>query len=535
MSRSPSFTALDTELVFPSLKTVGFYLIPVVAVFLAYANVYNNQFLFDDEFLIQKNQFLRSWHTLGEIFLYPSTGGASGIDAFYRPLQILLYFLVYQFSGLSTITFHFLNVALHALNASLMCRIGRKLGFNSAAVLAASLIWALHPVHTEAVTYMSGTADVLYAFFCLLGIAVLLPRCETQKFYWAVPIFILALLSKETAVIFPLLAMSCIFFVSENRWKPSAYFKTWPLWAAAAIYLLARATILDFNGTFEFYKHPNIYTEHISFRLFTFLATLPDYLRLLFWPAGLHMERNFPVFINLFDTRVLIGLGFFLLAAGHVIFNRNPRLRPLSWGLIWFASAHLPHTGILLPVNAIFLEHWLYLPSLGLILGSVQSITLYAQKKGLYRPLLLTGAALTAVAFAVCTFQRNKIWSDPITFYMDIFKYNEQSPRAHNNLGMAYVEKGEYLKAIDQYRLAIEESDTYAQTHHNLAFALLHLPDQRAHIGEAIVEFNRAIKLNPNFFQSYDALAEIYAFLGDQEKADFYRNKADGIRKTLGP
>ena len=233
------------------------YIVLVLAVCLAYSNVYGNQFLLDDEFLILKNRFLQSSKYLRPLLLSCSTAGSGGADTFYRPLQGLVYFVLYQLNGPSVFGFHLLNVLLHAANACLVFVLGRKLGFSKLATLAAALLWALHPVHVEAITYISATADPLYAFFCLLGLCFLLPSFSTWRMIAGCLCFVLALASKETAIIFPLLAMLCIMLTYKERLTHVSFYRTIPLWLIAGVYLWLRMTWLHFND-FQFYKEPNI-------------------------------------------------------------------------------------------------------------------------------------------------------------------------------------------------------------------------------------------------------------------------------------
>jgi len=531
------------------------YVFLIAGVFAAYGNVYKNAFLLDDEFLIIKNTYLRFWGDLPKLLTLNSTAGAGGFDAFYRPLQGLLYFIVYQLSRLSTFGFHFLNVALHAGNAVLVFVLGQRLGFNRRGAFAAALLWAIHPVHTEAVTYMSATADPLYALFCLGGLCVLLPDFSLPRMVWGCLLFALALLAKETAIVFPLLAMLCLFAVSKQRWQARFYLKTWPLWAVAGVYLLLRFTVLQMDNL-RFYHNPNPYSEDLVARVLTFIATLPTYFRLLVWPNDLHMSRNFPVFISLWNWPVLAGLFALFGAAGIVgrtIFTRGKSFLALSFGISWFAIAHVLHTGVFLPVNALMLEHWLYLPSVGLALGLAESVVTVGSSTGLIRladPASPKGYAAAGArrwipafagmtpgvvvsAFALLlgslTYRQNTFWREPIVFYETILRYGDRSMNAYNNLGMAYAVRGDFDRAIEMYRAAIALSDTFAQPHHNIARVLLSMPEDKQNIPEAIAELERAIEINPKFFQSYVSLAEIFSKLGNAAKSEAYQRKAEEI------
>ncbi len=217
----------------------------VLTVFLAYSNVYGNSFLYDDEFLIQKNSNILEWSGIRKAFLMSSTGGAGAVDSFYRPLQTVLYTIIYQIFGLSTFGFHFLNLLLHAGSAVLVYALGVRLGFDRRASFFAGLLWSLHPLHTEAVTYQSATDDPLYTFFVLSGLLALFGPSDGEKIGWkrislATSFYILGLLSKETAIVFPAVMVACLFLVRKERWKPKTYFTTLPFWVIAGLYLLAR-------------------------------------------------------------------------------------------------------------------------------------------------------------------------------------------------------------------------------------------------------------------------------------------------------
>lgn len=497
------------------------YLTLAFSTYLVYANAFGNLFLFDDEFLIQKNSLLRQWSTVFDIFRSSSTTGAGGVDSFYRPLQTLSYLLVFQIFGLSPFGFHLLNTTFHAINGCLVFRLGQKLKIQCWASFVAALLWVLHPVHTEAVTYMSATADTMYAYFCLLSCLVLLPSFSWRRTWAATLLFVCALLSKEAAIVVPALALVCRWATADDRWRFRSYVFSLPLWATAFLYLLARKTILNFDRTFEFYKQGNIYTDNLYVRVYTFFATLPSYLELLIRPVDLRMERNFPVFTSIQYTPVWVGALILGIVFSFLLWSRGRRLGVLAFGLLWFGAAHVPHTGILIPVNSFFLEHWLYLPSVGLFLGVAGT---------LLSPRMKAWPALLALPLAFLTFKQNQVWATPESFYTNVLKYNPNAVRVHNNLAMYYSDQKQTDKAIQHYQLAIQISDEYAQTHYNLALSMLEM----GRTYEAIQQLERAIRINPDFYYSYGRLHDIYLMKGDTKRADEYRKQFEDVRKRLG-
>jgi tetratricopeptide (TPR) repeat protein len=517
-----------------SLHNLTPYLLLITAVFAAYANVFGNAFLFDDQMLIVENEFLRHWSSWPLVFTTPVMAGSHTSSDFYRPLQTVLYLIIYQLGGLSTFGFHLLNVALHAANACLVYTLGRRMKFDARAVFFAALIWALHPIHTEAVTYMSGTADLLYSFFCLLGLNILLPDFAPRKFLAASLFMMLGLLSKETAVVFPALATVCLFALSKDRLILKTYARTWPLWVMAGFYLFIRFGFLSFNPQEFVNLHPELtdYGTHITLRITTFLATIPAYLGVLLWPEGLHMERQFPVVADWLAPQALTGT--VLLAAVFFLIIRtakNPHYSPLGWGLLWVMAAHFPQTGILIPINALFLEHWMYLPSVGLALGGAQALQNHLIRREPRRIAAMLAVTL-AVVLASLTFCQNKIWHDGVVFYKNILGHGEVSVRAHNNLGIAYSDRGDYPHALEQFNLALKLGDFYPETHQNIAAAYSKMPEGGPKmIPQEIAELKRALELNPDYLLANDNLAHVYAYLGDAKNAAYYRERAAEIRR----
>jgi tetratricopeptide (TPR) repeat protein len=479
-------------------------LLALVAV-LAYINVYPNTFLFDDEFLLVKNTYLHSWKHLGDIFTSTTTAGFGGKDSFYRPLQIFSYFIVTQIFGFEKYAFHGLNVLIHALNACLLFALARKLNFHRMAALLASLIWCVQPIHTEAVTYMSGTADLLAALFMFGGLLAWNDKGFRPQFNAALCL-ILALLSKETAVVFPALLVLVLWVQDGFTWKRAA--KTWPLWVMALGYVALRATLFNFAGDFSFYKTANIYTQNFDYRIYSFLATLPDYLRILVLPFDLHMDRASNVFTSLLLLKPLLGLLIIVFSAGIITLAlKHPARRgtkAFAFGILWFFAAYFPCMGIFIPVNAIFLEHWMYLPAAGLFLGIGEG-TARGLKNETAKAVVAVTAAVMKVCFFILTLEQNAVWRDPMTFYSHILSYEDGTARVHNNIAMAYDDMDQSALAMQHYKKAVEYEDNYAQTHYNLARLYLKLGMAQ----EAKAELERALAIDPDFTRATEMLKQL--------------------------
>ncbi|MGE5053855.1 MAG: hypothetical protein ACM3WP_06785 [Acidobacteriota bacterium] len=539
------------------LETIAPYALVIISVLLAYANIYSNTFLFDDFPAIVLNSYLRHWSNLPDLLTGLSTAGSGQQAGFHRPMLMLIWFFTYQAFGPSTFAFHGLNVLLHTLNSCLVFRIGCCLGLRRWASLLAAQIWAVHPLNSEAVDYISSADDPLYVFFLLLGILVLLPDFTPRRVWSAGLILMLGLASKESAVVFPALATITLWLVSKERLNPATYYKTWPLWFLAGVFIVLWVSYIHGTG-FHVHDPADVfyidnYTHSFTNRVLTFFATLPVYFGLMVWPIGLHMERSLPIFTNLWSWQVLTGIAMVSAVLMQMAWGQVQRGLALSWGFLWFAISYSPYSGIVVPVDALIAERWMYLPTIGLALGIALTLQVWLDRRsGKAEVLAAMLLAVTALALGVKTHIQNKVWRNPETFYGNIIANGEISGRAHNNLGVFYLEQGEFEKAIEQYRLAIAHPGEQAELprlHIYLAAAYLGVrvdPENdtftlqevfqalhsSSHVPEAIQELNTALDLDPNMYMADAMLAEIYHYQGDNEKALFYKNQAETSQKS---
>jgi tetratricopeptide (TPR) repeat protein len=576
-----------------------------LAVLASYASVWSNEFVFDDMPLIVWNDFLKHWSSLPELLTSRSFTGAGIPGGFYRPVQMLIYFLIYQVFGLSTVAFHGLNIFIQVLNACLLHLFGIRAGFKKSAGFAAALLWAIHPLYTSNVAYMASTAELLWSCFCLMGLIALLPDFTPRRIWKAMIFFVLALGSKETAVVFPALAAVTFFFVSRgcvipavkifNSWLPlpapagegggeglsrtefnagqplslprksvgpslsrwrgqrgyrskiltvgikvSDYLKMWPLWLLSVGYIVGR---LLFNSA-ENGGSPVPFID----RILTSLATLPVYARLIVWPTGLHFDRVFPVFSTLLAWQPMAGL--LIVALGLLQIFRG-KAKALSFGLLWFAVAFSPYTGIVIPVNALINEGWLYMPSMGLFLGVTQTAAVYFERRQNAARLLVL---VLALSLGIATFFQNEVWRNTETLYQNIPESEEYTSKLSLFLGPFYMEQGQFDKAIKHLQYEVDHPDgrpkiLLAEMHLQLAMAWLHVsPDKggaafaldvhalpsHEHIPEAISELGKALQDNPDFYWAHAALAALYRTQGNNQMADFHDKKAREILQQQG-
>lgn len=531
---------------------------------LTYLPSVGNQFLWDDEQFIYRNQYVLNFD-LSNLLSQSVTTGAGNVSNYYRPLTSLTFAFDHWLWGLRPFGFHLTNTFFHVGTGVLIFLILRELGFDGLDKKKRSnfikkffvkgkndlvswrdpswwlaLIFLVHPIQTEAVVYVNSRGDSLYAALSMLGLYVFTRslnnhslRIKTwifnskQLLVAAVVSFWLALFAKEIALATVGLygLVLGIYLVRDYRaWRAEftkvkdQFYTVLALVASAGIYLWLRSSWWNFQDSFNFYTGQNIYTQSLWVRLITFTRIVIVYFRLLLWPYPLHMERT----VEIMTTPWQIWSVLFVVVVGGWIASsvwewRQHRTAWIGCGGIWFAVMLAPVSGII-PINGLLYEHWLYLPMVGFFLALCRWLQLVINKFPIvasfisdYKYWLLI--PLFSI-WAALTIRQNYLWRAPIPFYEYTLKHTD-SARLHNNLAMAYDQADLFEKAVNEYQTAISLADVYPQTHHNLAQTYLEL----GQVDQARTEYERALAMSPSFHFSYLPLINIYVSQGEFQLA----------------
>ncbi|MDP3696432.1 MAG: tetratricopeptide repeat protein, partial [Candidatus Taylorbacteria bacterium] len=540
---------------FHNPKTLVLVFLLIGISFFVYAFNLSNPLFWDDVEWILENRFVHDFGQIKEIFTGNVLTGFGLTSDYYRPFLMLTFAFNYVLGGENPIGYHLINNGLHIANGLLIFLFFRRFIGQPASFIAA-LLFLIHPLQTEAVTYIAGRGDPLSVFFMLLAIWLFnhMFRSSTSKqgswfLIGSLAVMILALLSRETAILLPfLLVLFYMAFLSNGKFINSlkdGLIKTWPYFTISAVYFVLRLTVLNFKDTLNFYSQANFYTEHLSYRLYTFGAVLFEYFKLILVPVGLHMEREMAVRTSIFQWPVWPAIGIVLcimyfvlwfykkdlkiLNTQYTIHNTDYRIWFFGWS--WFFIGLAPVSGIL-PINAVMYEHWLYLPLVGLfILAGFYLDKLFGFLKENHRFLFVICVLLFGVYisfYAVQNVKRNVLWGDPIKFYEDILRYNPTSLRVINNLANQYYLEKNFEKAEEYYKKSIENESgiRFAQPYYNLGNTYR----ERGGLDTAIEYYNKAIEADPNFPFSYHSLAVIYAGQGELKKASDILEEVKKIR-----
>jgi len=494
-------------------------LVLVLAGFFVYLNSFPNKLFWDDDDGITNNIYIKDWSYTSSYFSENLIAGAGQVSNYWRPLVLLSFATDYHLFGLNPAGYHVVNLIWHILAAWLIFLLFYKLSKRHWLSFWPALIFLIHPLQTEAITYVSGRADPMSTVFVLLSLLTyVVYRQKKQALYFGLSLlsFLGALLSKEQSIMLPALIfiIEFFFFFDKHKWQESLkLFLPFALMAVA--YFLARIFFLNFNDLLSGVDYVSGYDNSLKTRLLTFTYVFIKFLALLFVPLNLHMAYEVTPITSLFSWSV----GGFLVAVAtfvYLIKKYWTQDKLLVFGLSWFLILLLPRTNII-SINRPLYEHWLYLPMAGFWLALVLLIEKLKIKKELIIPIL----AIFIFSLSILTIRRNLDWRNPITFYEKNLTYTPHSFIQHNNLGMAYAEAGRTEEAIKEYKTAISLADIYPQVHYNLANVLV----STNNLKEAEVEYYKAINISPQFYLPYINLTKLALITKDEKKLQLVLEK----------
>lgn len=487
-----------------------FFLILILIIGFCYSNSLRNNFVLDDEPLVVKNPLIKSPKLFPLIFktaLYEYSEKARirfGYNSMYRPLQLLSYALDYRIWGLNPAGYHLTNIFIHALNSILVYSLFSLITVTPIAKIIA-ILFAVHPIHTSVVSYISSRADLLAALFMLASIIFFFKfiRLNLKRFY-ALSLLSagLALICRENALTIPVFILLVLFILKP---KPRKFLYCIPFILLILAYAALRSCIL---GAHTLVWHP----EFMNFflRIIDFLNIVPRYISLLVLPLNLHMIRLTPFILSLREPKVFLGIAFFLFYVYLIIRWRraNLLLFSLSWFIIGLIPVFFMLDGYPFFFQAMMAESWVYLASAGFF-----AIIAYAIYK--FRKLGIIIFFILTAFYSVLTLISNTYWKHNIVVYENVLKYTSQKNPMLKNLIKEYLNQGLYLDALSAIKKFSEyypeSSDRY------LLEGDYHYKTDE--IDRAINSYNTALKINKYNFQIYYNLSLCYQKLKQADKS----------------
>ena len=439
-----------------SRKSIAAVVVILGAV-LPYLNCLTNDFVWDDRPLIVQDYHLRSPRHMGAIFTrdFFSHSDEEVKYGYYRPLITLSYMGDLFLWGLNPAGFHLTNLLFHIANSWMVYLLAVRL-FPSRRVLAAgtALLFAVHPVHVESVAWIAGRTDVICVFFFLLAFLLSMAGDETagRRSVLFLPLslasLLLALLAKETAVVFPLIVF-VYEYIRRGENFGGAMKKALPSASIVTLYLVLRFFVARVEPG----------PKGAEFPLVLFLSMLKAfwlYCLKLVWPVGLSAYIQNPYLPSLLRpvSILLIMISLLLVVCLWRIWRSRPAL---AFAGAAFLVSFLPMSNVIrisAPSDMGFpmAERFLYLPSVFFLLFAAG----FLRREISSRTALLFGLSAVALCWGLITFQRNRVWSDDGVLFRAALVKSPDAPLLLVNLGRYYCRRGLYEEGIDALERAEE-------------------------------------------------------------------------------
>jgi tetratricopeptide (TPR) repeat protein len=490
-----------------SKKQTIWLTVALLAIFVAYANSFDNGFHFDDFHTVIDNPAIRSLGNLPRFFTDTTTFSVLPANRTYRPMVSLSLALDYAMGrGYTPLWFHVGTFLLLLLLVVLLAKMygvvfektepGSGKGWLA---LGAAAWFGLHPAMAETVNYVIQRGDLYCTLGCVGGLVVYAAWPQVRRYGLYLLPLVFAMLSKPPAAVFPVLLFAYVWFFEptggRGRWKSSAVAVV-PSVVAVGLLLWLQSAMTP--KTFL----PSMISPW-DYRLVQPFVWL-RYFGELFLPLHLNVDTDLGPIGDVFDPRALAGL-VFLAALGAAIWftARRRRLYPIAFGLIWFVVTQLPTS--LYPLSEVENDHRMFFSFVGLIAAVVWAGWLLVERLPVEfrRQWRTAGVALVLLGlsgYAWGTHVRNEVWHDEESLWLDDVQKSPHNGRGLMDYGLTQMNKGAYPQALDYFTRALPYTPNYPSLEINLGVVNGALADQgdASRTAEAARHFARAIELAPN-------------------------------------
>lgn len=510
-----------------------YLLLILLITFLSYSNIFSNQFIGDDlDFIIHWPQ-VQSFSHLNTIFNGATPPGHEGT---YRPFKHMLIAASYQFFASNPTGYHLVSITTHLLSTLLVYLIILKLSSQPTLAKISSLLFGLHPIHTEAITFITASYDTISILFTLISFYFFLltpvlpaPHSKPSKLplqTLSYIFYILALFTNEISLVLPLLLLTYLYLFRVHSIRPlKNYQPVLPYLILGGAYLYIRTQLVNIvlRGTYQ--------ADSFYLTFLTSLKSLVEYLLTLLLPLNLSLTRTLPGNITTYtfpkfnltaiqsqswsDPSILISIAIVAVLLSLVYFLRH-RHPLVGFGLSTLLIGLLPVLN-LIPSSVIFSERYAYLSSVGFVIFFSWLILTISHQLSALHPLLqphrltLLFASVIALFYFFQTHQRNQAWSDELTLWQHEIQHSPYQSVLHYQLGRSYQARSMIPEAVAAYQNALNLTPNFSEALTSLGIISLH----QSHSQQAKDYLIQAYQLDPDNYQIISNLAQAYTQIGN--------------------
>jgi len=486
-------------------------LIIAVLVLILYGRVIQFGYVgLDDKALILDNySFIRNLSNIKTAFIHdvfynPKNSGTQII--YYRPLMTLSLMMDSQFGEQSSKFYHIVNIILHLACCFLLFRFFTLLKYRPDVSFCATILFAIHPILSEAVSWIPGRNDSMLTLFSVASLFCFTRFLETRKtktFIFHLLFFALALFTKETAIFLPLISWLyyVLIYTKENAHKKFTS-------GIGSFYILIGYLIIGLvwfllRGIALAHSAADLSILHL---IDLFITNLPMYLQVL---QKLIVPYNLSTMSSVADTNFWVGFISIAALIGLLFFSKQKRWNYIIFGFIWFNIFLLPV--FFVSIKAGF-DHRTYFPLIGFLILVLEID--YFKNLSYKKPGTLTGFVLIVVAYGVLNFVHTSCFANSISFWENAVTNSPESSLAKLNYGYELAGAGRIDEAIKVYNEGIVINPSEHMIHNDLGILYV-----RKHMyPEAEKEFIEETKVNPTYSRAYYNLGLLYNLLGKENE-----------------
>ena len=544
-----------------------------VVLFAIYGQSLGFPFQFDDGHSIYQNPHIRSLENVPSFFSDPAKFSADASLMMYRPVVLSSYAINHALSQLAPWSYHLLNVVLHLLTAVTVGFLARRLLDSTAMGWVAAWLFAVHPIHSEAVYYVSSRSESMAVLGILVAMLLHLKgRANVESRRWlhlgAVLGFTAGLCAKSAAIVLlPILLVHDLMMARgslRRRWREHAVF-----WGVGAVYLLQTRAIIA-KATVA--APVRSYAE----QWWTQAKALSYYLHLLIIPRELSVDHQFLISDSIFDpfaaAAAAVTLSLVAVALWFAVTGETPKSqkavptgtgRP-KWALfliLWFLAALAPAS--LVPLNVLVNEHRLYLAGVAFALGLASLVRTDSRAR--------RGVLLALPLMALLALQRGEVWASSEALWQDAARKGPGMARPFIMLGFEYQQQGDDVASIDAFEAALARDASFvagyvalseahlrlgqtkkarsvareatlaqpdsasvwsqlAQTERVVGMAATSVAARRRAFESSVTAFRQALRLTPDEADFHDNLGSMYQELDRAQEALPHHERAVRLR-----
>jgi len=491
--------------------------------FLVYANSLWGEFVIDDYFFVDRPQFT-DVSRLGKLWIEPLLPWHREA-ALYRPLIAFTMAVQLIVFGKNTFPFHLVSVIANGLVVFLVYLLTKKLFSNGFLAIATAVLFAVLPIHTEAVAYIKARDEIFSALFALSSWVLFVDAIiingkhrvvRWNRIYASSILLFLAMLCKEFSV-GAWVVFLAVDFVRKRINLKTAVRLSIPFILAVVLYSIMRYVALGdaFLGDDIHYISNPLKWETGAVRIWTPFLVAYIYISKTFVPLVLSASYHFkqlPLISNpLISLSTMTGIIFIIILLLCIV---HPRVRTSSIGIgaMIFLLLYFPFSQFIQRGGDIVGERWMYLPSYGLVLIATAVLEKLYRRNRTFAFLLILAIA---VAYSWRTIERNRVWQHPETLYLNMIQTAPNSIRGYVSAGYLYLDRNKLDLAWQHGQKALTIYDKYAPVYDILGGVAY----KRKQYDEARMYLEKAHVIDPEFYNVYMNLARVYYLKGEYDKA----------------